>query len=89
MFLEEAAELFESADNVLLAAENNGSLTDDEIAFYNMMANKSQNTAMMAAENVAAYGADARILSSLPLRLFWKNRLPPDIPATHRSLTGN
>ncbi|MGJ0364607.1 chemotaxis protein CheA [Aliarcobacter cryaerophilus] len=31
MFLEEAAELFESADNVLLAAENNGSLTDDEM----------------------------------------------------------
>ncbi|RXI24977.1 chemotaxis protein CheA [Aliarcobacter trophiarum] len=31
MFLEEAIELFESADNVLLAAENNGSLTDDEM----------------------------------------------------------
>ena len=31
MILEEAAELFESADNVLLAAENNGSLTDDEM----------------------------------------------------------
>jgi len=31
MFLEEAAELFESADNVLLEAENNGSLTDDEM----------------------------------------------------------
>ena len=31
MFLEEAEELFESADNVLLAAENNGSLTDDEM----------------------------------------------------------
>lgn len=31
MFLEEAVELFESADNVLLAAENNGSLTDDEM----------------------------------------------------------
>lgn len=31
MFLEEATELFESADNVLLAAENNGSLTDDEM----------------------------------------------------------
>ena len=31
MFLEEAAELFESADNILLEAENNGSLTDDEM----------------------------------------------------------
>ncbi len=31
MFVEEASELFESADNVLLEAENNGSLTDDEM----------------------------------------------------------
>jgi two-component system, chemotaxis family, sensor kinase CheA len=31
MFLEEAAELFESADNVLLEAENNGSLTEEEM----------------------------------------------------------
>jgi two-component system chemotaxis sensor kinase CheA len=31
MFLEEAVELFESADNVLLEAENNGSLTDEEM----------------------------------------------------------
>ncbi|UTJ05205.1 chemotaxis protein CheA [Arcobacter roscoffensis] len=31
MFLEEAEELFESADNVLLEAETNGSLTDDEM----------------------------------------------------------
>lgn len=31
MFLEEAAELFESADNVLLEAENNGTLTDEEM----------------------------------------------------------
>jgi two-component system chemotaxis sensor kinase CheA len=31
MFLEEAAELFESADNILLEAENNGTLTDDEM----------------------------------------------------------
>jgi two-component system chemotaxis sensor kinase CheA len=31
MFLEEAEELFESADNVLLAAEANGSLTDEEM----------------------------------------------------------
>ncbi|MDD2697537.1 MAG: chemotaxis protein CheA [Arcobacteraceae bacterium] len=31
MFIEEAAELFESADNVLLEAEKNGSLTDDEM----------------------------------------------------------
>ncbi len=31
MFLEEAEELFESADNVLLEAESNGSLTDDEM----------------------------------------------------------
>ena len=31
MFLEEAEELFESADNVLLAAESNGSLTEDEM----------------------------------------------------------
>ncbi len=31
MFLEEAEELFESANNVLLAAENNGSLTDEEM----------------------------------------------------------
>ncbi|MGA1931484.1 chemotaxis protein CheA [Arcobacter sp. YIC-464] len=31
MFLEEAEELFESADNVLLEAENNGALTDDEM----------------------------------------------------------
>ena len=31
MFVEEAAELFESADNVLLEAESNGSLTDDEM----------------------------------------------------------
>lgn len=31
MFLEEAVELFESADNVLLEAENNGALTDDEM----------------------------------------------------------
>jgi two-component system chemotaxis sensor kinase CheA len=32
MFLEEAEELFESADNVLLEAENNGALTDDEMS---------------------------------------------------------
>jgi two-component system chemotaxis sensor kinase CheA len=31
MFVEEAEELFESADNVLLEAENNGSLTEDEM----------------------------------------------------------
>ena len=31
MFLEEAEELFESADNVLLEAEKNGSLTDEEM----------------------------------------------------------
>ena len=31
MFLEEAEELFESADGVLLEAENNGSLTDEEM----------------------------------------------------------
>jgi two-component system chemotaxis sensor kinase CheA len=31
MFIEEAGELFESADNVLLVAEKNGSLTDDEM----------------------------------------------------------
>lgn len=31
MFLEEAVELFESADNVLLEAENNGSLTDEQM----------------------------------------------------------
>ncbi len=31
MFLEEAEELFESADNVLLVAENNGTLTDEEM----------------------------------------------------------
>jgi two-component system chemotaxis sensor kinase CheA len=31
MFLEEAEELFESADNILLEAENNGSLTDEEM----------------------------------------------------------
>lgn len=31
MFVEEAEELFESADNVLLEAESNGSLTDDEM----------------------------------------------------------
>lgn len=31
MFLEEAVELFESADNVLLEAENNGTLTDEEM----------------------------------------------------------
>ena len=31
MFLEEAVELFESADNVLLEAETNGSLTDEEM----------------------------------------------------------
>jgi two-component system chemotaxis sensor kinase CheA len=31
MFLEEAVELFESADSVLLEAENNGSLTDEEM----------------------------------------------------------
>ena len=31
MFLEEAEELFESADGILLEAENNGSLTDDEM----------------------------------------------------------
>lgn len=31
MFLEEAEELFESADNVLLEAESNGNLTDDEM----------------------------------------------------------
>jgi len=31
MFVEEAEELFESADSVLLEAENNGSLTDDEM----------------------------------------------------------
>jgi len=31
MFIEEAEELFESADNVLLEAENNGSLTDEEM----------------------------------------------------------
>lgn len=31
MFMEEAVELFESADNVLLEAENNGSLTDEQM----------------------------------------------------------
>jgi len=31
MFIEEAGELFESADNVLLVAEKNGSLTDEEM----------------------------------------------------------
>ena len=31
MFVEEAEELFESADNVLLEAEKNGSLTEDEM----------------------------------------------------------
>jgi two-component system chemotaxis sensor kinase CheA len=31
MFVEEAEELFESADNVLLEAEKNGTLTDDEM----------------------------------------------------------
>lgn len=31
MFLEESVELFESADNVLLEAENNGTLSDDEM----------------------------------------------------------
>ena len=31
MFVEEAAELFESADNVLLEAESNGDLTDEEM----------------------------------------------------------
>ena len=31
MFLEEAEELFESANNVLLEAENNGTLTDEEM----------------------------------------------------------
>ena len=31
MFAEEAEELFESADNILLEAENNGALNDDEI----------------------------------------------------------
>jgi len=31
MFVEEAEELFESADNVLLEAESNGSLTDEEM----------------------------------------------------------
>ncbi|MBU0925734.1 chemotaxis protein CheA [bacterium] len=31
MFLEEAEELFESADNILLEAENNGSLTEEEM----------------------------------------------------------
>ncbi len=31
MFIEEAGELFESADNVLLEAEKNGSLTEDEM----------------------------------------------------------
>jgi two-component system chemotaxis sensor kinase CheA len=31
MFVEEAEELFESADNVLLEAENNGTLTEDEM----------------------------------------------------------
>lgn len=32
MFVEEAEELFESADNVLLEAEKNGSLTEDEMS---------------------------------------------------------
>lgn len=32
MFVEEAEELFESADNVLLEAEKNGSLTDEEMS---------------------------------------------------------
>ncbi|MCK9336783.1 MAG: chemotaxis protein CheA [Arcobacteraceae bacterium] len=31
MFMEEATELFESADNVLLEAENNGSLTEEQM----------------------------------------------------------
>ncbi|XPV53914.1 MAG: Hpt domain-containing protein [Halarcobacter ebronensis] len=31
MFVEEAEELFESADNVLLEAETNGSFTDDQM----------------------------------------------------------
>lgn len=37
-------------------------LTDDEITFYSMMASKSQNKSMAAAEKVAAYGAEPRIL---------------------------
>lgn len=42
--------------------KSSGSLTDDELTFYSMMASKSQNKAMVAAEKVAAYGADARVL---------------------------
>ena len=42
--------------------KGNSSLTDDEIAFYSMMAGKSRTKGLMAAEKVAAYGADARIL---------------------------
>lgn len=41
---------------------SSGSLTDDEIAFYSMMASKSKDNMLMAAEKVAAYGAEARVL---------------------------
>ena len=42
--------------------KTNAGLTDDEITFYSMMADKSQNKSMVAAEKVAAYGAEPRIL---------------------------
>lgn len=40
----------------------NAGLTDDEITFYSMMATKSQHQSLAAAEKVAAYGAEPRIL---------------------------
>ncbi|MNK48160.1 hypothetical protein D3C87_669860 [compost metagenome] len=42
--------------------KTNAGLTDDEITFYSMMADKSQNKSTVAAEKVAAYGAEPRIL---------------------------
>jgi hypothetical protein len=38
------------------------SLTDDELTFYSMMASKSQSNGLVAAEKVAAYGAEPRVL---------------------------
>jgi hypothetical protein len=37
-------------------------LTDDELTFYSMMASKSQSKGLVAAEKVAAYGAEPRVL---------------------------
>jgi hypothetical protein len=42
--------------------KGSGSLTDDEITFYGMMASKSKSNGLVSAEKVAAYGTEPRVL---------------------------